>query len=144
MQWIHNPKRNPLDWYAFVYRITLPDGRYYIGKCNLWLRRHGKISGPSRWRTYWGSSKTLTALVAEVGKEKCKREILHFCVSAGEASYRELELLVKLDALIDPQCLNSNILMRFHRKSVAGYHSKERRARYLADISKRKAELRIG
>lgn len=143
MPWMYDPKYDPLDWAAFVYRITLPDGRYYIGKRNIYLSKGGKIFRKNQWRDYWGSSKELRAEVDKVGKANCTREILKFCVSSGEASYRELELLVKTDALLDPLCMNKNILMRYSSRVLRGYKSKARRVKYLKDIADQKAAAGI-
>lgn len=138
MYWLYGPHKNPLDWHAFVYRITLPDGRYYIGKCNIWNTRHGKVYRQNAWRSYWGSSKELKRLLAATDKAKCKREILRFCVSAGEASYREAELLLKSDALLDPLCLNKHVRVSVLRSALQGYQCKQRRVGYLSELAKQK------
>lgn len=138
MDWQFDPSYKPRDWHSFVYRITLPSGEYYLGKKCFWKKSKGKITQESDWKSYWSSSKDVKAAVKAAGEANCRREILTFCVSAGEASYRELEALVKGDALLDPLCLNKNILMTFQRKVLEGYQNPERRARYLEAVKKQR------
>lgn len=64
--------------------------------------KDGKIARESDWQDYWGSSKEVKALVKSSGKASCKREVLRFCVSRGEASWLEAVTLIKGDCLLDP------------------------------------------
>jgi hypothetical protein len=43
--WIVSGDADVLQYRAFVYRITLPDGRYYVGKKNVYRLKAGKIVG---------------------------------------------------------------------------------------------------
>lgn len=101
--WLYNNKEVnelPDGVEGFVYLITnLENNRKYVGKK---LARFKTTKPPlkgkknkrrgykeSDWRTYWGSSEHLLADVAELGEEKFKREILHYCPSRGALSYME-------------------------------------------------------
>ncbi len=138
--WVYDSAFDPKDYAAITYQITLPDGRYYVGKKSLWVLKDGKIARESDWQDYWGSSKEVKALVKEAGKAACKREVLEFCVSRGEASWREAVTLIKRDCMTDPMCLNGNVLTTFNHKVVKGYDNDCRRKRYLADIEKQRTD----
>jgi hypothetical protein len=138
--WTYDPAFDPQDYAAIVYRIELPSGQFYIGKKAIWVLKAGKIVRPSDWQDYWGSSKDVKALVKIAGKATCKREVLHFCVSRGEASWLEACALIKGDCMLDPLCLNGNVLTNFNHKVVKGYSNDDRRERYLKDIAKQKSE----
>ena len=101
--WLYNDKEVnelPDGVEGFVYLITnLENNRKYVGKK---LARFKTTKPPlkgktrkrrgfkeSDWRTYWGSSEHLLADVAELGEDKFKREILHYCPSRGALSYME-------------------------------------------------------
>lgn len=87
VEWIYNKKIDLTDYYGFIYKITLPDGRYYIGQKSLWSKKKRKVgkreleskgksnfrkyrnkkrewvyyeevNGESNWRDYIGSSKS--------------------------------------------------------------------------------------
>lgn len=136
--WTYDPAFDPQDYASIVYRITLPDGRYYLGKKALWVLKAGKIVRESDWQNYWGSSKDVKALVKAAGKDACQREVLRFCVSRGEASWLEAVLLIKGDCLLDPLCLNGNVLTTFNHRVVKGYSNDDRRERYMRDHAKQR------
>lgn len=126
------------NYHSFVYRITLPNGEWYVGKKKVWVESKKKIKKESNWKDYWSSSKDLQARVTAAGEVNCKREIIKLCVSAGEASWLELKALIETDAMLDSKCLNANVLMSFHKKVIQGYSDDGRRERYLKDIQKQK------
>ena len=75
------------DYQGFVYCITeLDTGKKYIGKKFFWKpkilpvtktrKRRVRTRVESDWRTYYGSSKEVQALVESKGKDNYKREIL--------------------------------------------------------------------
>ncbi len=142
-QWLHDPAFDPQDYASIVYRINLPDGRYYIGKKSLWVLKEGKIARESDWQDYWGSSKDVKALVKEAGKDTCTREVVRFCVSRGEASWLEAVLLIKGNCMLDPMCLNGNVLTTFNHRVIKGYSNDERRERYLKEIAKQRDTMRL-
>lgn len=113
------------QYYGFIYKITnLIDNRFYYGKKTLWktVRRAAPkkkdgskslrkrlVKQPSDWHTYWSSCEELKADVVRLGEDKFKREILEFCHTKGEQSFKETELLFVRRVLKDPLCYNSNI-----------------------------------
>ncbi|WP_131829533.1 NAD synthetase [Teichococcus deserti] len=105
-QWIIAPGINPADFAGFVYLITAPSGRRYIGRKYLESRRRRNVKtkpgaksarktqvvrAQSDWQTYWGSCAELLAEIALLGEDKFTREILHWCRTRGETNYREAE-----------------------------------------------------
>jgi len=113
---------------AFVYIITnLETGRKYIGKKNLHFTRSKKVKGktrrkrekkPSDWKTYWGSNTTLIADVTELGEDKFKREILHFCKTRGTANYLEMKEQIINEVLENDGWYNDQIRVRVHRSHL--------------------------
>lgn len=82
---------------GFVYIITdLTTKRKYIGKKTLVFVRKLKktdkrrTSFESDWATYYGSSKELTKMIEEKGKENFKREIIAFGKTRGEVNFAEV------------------------------------------------------
>lgn len=138
--WILPTGADVLLYRAFVYRITLPDGRYYIGKKNVYRMKAGKIVGESDWRDYWSSSRDVKALAKVAGHALCRREILELTESTGKAGYFEDRWLLVNDALLDPLCLNGNIAAKYQRKVVSGWHDDLRCARYMADTEKQRRD----
>jgi len=136
--WIVPGDADVLLYRAFVYRITLPDGRYYVGKKNVYRVKAGKIAGESDWRDYWSSSKDVKALAKVAGHATCRREILELTESTGKAGYFEDRWLLINDALLDPMCLNGNVAAKYQRKVVGGWHDESRCARYMADTAKQR------
>ena len=103
MTWYYEGKQVtelPADCEAFVYLITnLTNDRKYVGKKLAKFKKSKKpLKGKKRkrisyvesdWQDYWGSSDHLNEDVAQLGAEKFRREILHYCPSRGVASYLE-------------------------------------------------------
>ena len=116
-----NPK-----YIAFVYMITnLTDGRKYIGKKLTKFSRTKMVKGKKKrvqvdsdWQTYWSSSDELKKDVSELGEHNFKREILHFCISKGEASYIEAAEQFKQNALLDNSFYNGIINCKIHKTHV--------------------------
>lgn len=117
------------DNIGFVYVITdLSNGKKYVGKKTLMskrklpplkgkLRRRTKIV-ESDWRSYFGSSDEVKALVEEHGPENFKREILHLCKSKGEMSYLELKEQMEREVLLNDDYYNGIIQVKIHRSHV--------------------------
>lgn len=115
VQWTHQGKvidhidRTPEKSFAFIYKITLEDGRYYVGKKYMWKPNYtsGKNKGVSKgqyaWQSYCSSSIELKALIKE--GFKYKKEILFFTFSRAETTYKETKEILN-GALTDPNCLN--------------------------------------
>lgn len=114
-------------YFGMVYLITDKEtGKKYIGRKYFWSYR--KEKGVSRrkrresdWKEYYSSNEELK----KIGKktpERFKREILHLCKSKGETNWRELEEIVKQNALYDTNYLNENLLGKYFRKNVERYY----------------------
>lgn len=117
------------DSVGFVYIITDPDGKKYVGKKNFFSKRKlPPLKGKTRrrtkiiesdWREYYGSSETVKQLVEETQAKGFKREILHLCKTKGEMSYLEMVEQVERKVLFKPdEYHNSIIQVRIHRNHV--------------------------
>ena len=108
---------------GFVYLITdNVTGKKYIGK-KLFVstRKLPPLKGKSRrrtkvtesdWQDYYSSSDMIKALVAEHGKERFKREILHLCRTKSECTYFEAKLQFENDVLFSNDWHNNMIMCR--------------------------------
>lgn len=107
---IDHVDKTPKGSFAFIYRITLDDGRYYIGKKFLWKPNYtkginkGKSKGVYPFQSYVSSSVELKALIKS--GVKYKKEILFFTFSRAETTYRETKEILCSGALTDSNCLN--------------------------------------
>ena len=115
------------DWNSFVYLITnLQTGKKYIGKKLLWFSKSRIIKGKKKrtkvesdWRNYWSSSDDLKADVKKLGEKNFKREILHFCINKGSASYYEAKEQFLNEVLEHPDLwYNGQIQCRIHRSHI--------------------------
>ena len=112
---------------GFVYEIeNLETGRKYIGKKFFWStktlpvtktrKRKKKTKVESDWRNYFGSSDSLKEDVANLGREKFKRTILHLCVTKGDCSYLEMKEQIERDVLLKPdEYYNAFVGGKIHR-----------------------------
>ena len=97
------------EWVGFIYKITHIDtGRMYIGKKFFFMttrkkvknrKNRKKITKPSNWQLYTGSSTWLNTEIEQFGKDAFKFEILSLHESRATLAYREVELLITLGAL---------------------------------------------
>lgn len=108
---------------GFVYLIVNEDTQeYYIGKKNIWSyrklpplkgsKRKRKVVKESDWIKYQSSNDTVK------GWNSCRKEIIHYCYTPKELTYRETEALFCLKTMEDERCLNSNILGKFYPKDI--------------------------
>ena len=116
VEWTFNGKvinkieQTPKNSFAFIYKITLEDGRYYIGKKYMYKPNYtsgakkGQSKGMYPWQSYISSSKELKALIKS--GMKYKKEILFFTFSRAETTYRETQEILCSGALTDPKSLN--------------------------------------
>lgn len=119
---------------GFVYKITGPDKRIYIGKKILHNSRKTKISKKEKvatatrkrfkrvikesdWKDYYGSCIPLKAEIKEKGTELYKREILEFACTKKYLAFCELEHQIKNDVLKN-NSHNANILSRYFTKDM--------------------------
>lgn len=108
-------KRQPTDYYGFVYRITVSNseelpadmrGRIYIGKKQFGYSKKKRLSKKkrretgkrvervevdSKWLGYFGSNKQLVEDVKNFGEQHFKREVLHLCYTKTQLSYYEVK-----------------------------------------------------
>ena len=108
---------------GFIYVITSPNGKRYLGRKMLHSTKtkvtkgvKKKIKAESDWRDYWSSSPYLLAMVEEKGKAGFKREIILFCITKAEMLYAEESLLYKTDALLSKDWINGNIRSKIFEK----------------------------
>jgi hypothetical protein len=98
---------------SFIYKILLEDGtdRYYIGRKTMRKPNYtsGKLKGQSKgeypWKSYCGSSKELLEILKDPSI-KYKKEILYFCYSKAETTYKETKEILCSGALTDPLAFN--------------------------------------
>lgn len=119
---------------GFVYRITGPDKRIYIGKKVLHTSRKTRIGKKEKaaagtrkvfkrivkesdWKDYYGSCIDLKQDIAKLGKDKFKREILEFCCTKKYLTFCELEYQIKNDVLKN-NSYNGNILARYFSRDM--------------------------
>jgi hypothetical protein len=118
------------DFIGFVYLITdNANGKKYVGKKLLWSKRKLKpLKGQRRkrtvikesdWKTYYGSNDEIKTLVETVGPERFKREILYFCKTKGELSYKEAKEQFDREVLFKPdEYYNGIIHCRVSRRHI--------------------------
>jgi len=127
--WLHNGVEiTEIDerYVAFVYIITnLTNNRKYIGKKLTKFSKSKVIKGKKKrlkidsdWRTYWSSSEELKKDVEALGEHNFRREILHLCLSKGEASYIEADEQFSQKVLLDNTFYNGIINCKIHKTHV--------------------------
>lgn len=114
------------EYIGFVYLLTDPDGKKYVGKKLFSSRRKlpplkGKtrkriVVKESDWKNYYGSSEEVKSLVEN--NTQFKREILHLCKSKGELSYMELKEQIDRKVLLTDEYYNGIIQCKIHRSHV--------------------------
>jgi len=111
---------------GFVYLITSPAGRMYVGKKNLTKakklyrknKRAKRVYTSSDWYEYYGSNGLLQAEVVALGAANFKREILRLCKSKGEMSYYEAKEQLNRDVLLKDEYYNSFVGCKIHRNHL--------------------------
>lgn len=130
--WIYEDKEfneTPEEYQGFVYMITeLDTGKKYIGKKFFWKpktlpitktrKRRVKTRVASDWRTYFGSSKEVHAIVESKGNDAFRREILRLCKTKGECSYYEAKEQFVRDVLLNDEYYNEFIGCKIHSKHL--------------------------
>lgn len=127
----------PDDCVGFVYLIeNLTNNRKYVGKklakfsktstktitlkSGVKKKKKIKTKIDSDWMQYYGSSIELNKDVAELGVENFRREILHFCISKAECSYKEAMEQFQRKVLESTEYYNNNIMCRIHGSHILG------------------------
>lgn len=122
-QIIDNISKTPQGSISFIYKITLEDGRYYLGRKTMLKPNYtsgvnkGKSRGEYPWKSYNGSSKELLKILKE-DKPNYKKEILQFCYTKTETSYAETCQILCGGALTDPLCFNYWIKATIYAKNL--------------------------
>jgi Putative endonuclease segE, GIY-YIG domain len=127
----------PEDCVGFVYLITNNvTGRKYIGKklakfskttyktvkLKNGTKKKKKIRSKvdSDWRNYWSSSDELKKDIVALGQENFTREILYYCKSKAECSYKELKEQVLRGVLESNDYYNGHVQARIHKSHING------------------------
>jgi hypothetical protein len=125
----------PEDCVGFVYLITnLTNNRKYVGKklakfskttyktvkLKNGTKKKKKIRGKidSDWQTYYGSSVELLADIAQLGTDKFKREILHYCNAKAVCSYIEAKEQFDRKVLESVDYYNGIISLKVHKNHI--------------------------
>lgn len=126
--WIYDDKKltePPEGYIGFIYLVTLPDGRFYVGKKLFNFKKTKQIKGKKKrylaesdWKTYYGSSDEVKKILSESDPKDFKREILHLCKTKGELNYMETWEIFKRQALLDDRYVNGWVSMKIHKSTV--------------------------
>jgi len=125
----------PDDCVGFVYLITnLTNDRKYVGKklakfskttyrvvkLKNGTKKRKKIRGKidSDWKTYYGSSVELLSDIAQLGSDKFKREILHYCNAKAVCSYIEAKEQFDRKVLESTDYYNGIISLKVHKNHI--------------------------
>lgn len=139
MTWIYNGVEFEVadeQYLGFIYEITLPDGRKYIGKKKLWnkktsiktvtLKNGNKKKKKIRqlvesdWREYWSSSDLIKDMIAKNGLDGFKREILRFCKTDSELTYFESKEIFVRGCLESEEYVNGWVMCRIRKSNIFG------------------------
>jgi len=132
----------PSGYYGFIYRITLSDGTFYIGKkafehnqkkvlskkaraLSGTRKRIERVKKDSGWLEYWGSSKAFIEHIDSKDKEwdggcrkNATRKIVKLCKDKASLSYWEMVTLVQNDILFRTDCWNGNISGKYFKGKI--------------------------
>ena len=110
-------------YHGFVYIITCPDGRKYIGRKTFWFMR--KKPGDKRrcklesdWKKYYGSNEEIKEYIKTNGTTNFKREILSLHVTKGEMNYTEIKEQFLRGVLETDDYMNDNINGKYFKSRV--------------------------
>ena len=117
-------------WQCFVYIITDPDGKSYVGvkqfhkkvtRAPLKGRKNKRRSiAESDWKSYVGSSTVLQKIVEDRGTGALRRrEILHLCRTRGDGNYLEAKEQFDRGVLFRDDFHNAIINLRTHEKHLS-------------------------
>jgi len=107
------------EWIGFVYLITSPSGKKYVGKKVLrnQIRRKAlkgkkrirKDTRESNWKSYWGSCNELLMELQRAGREGWSREILSLHKGKWELQIAEAKEILNRDALYRTDYFNAGL-----------------------------------
>lgn len=138
MTWYYNGQEItelPEDTVGFVYLITnVTTGKMYVGKklakfakttykvvkLKNGTKKRKKIRSKinSDWQQYYGSSPNLTEDINKIGTDNFRREILYYCKSKSECSYREAKEQFDRRVLESDDYYNGHIQCRIHGSHI--------------------------
>jgi hypothetical protein len=122
-----------------IYKITLKvqPGVWYIGKKIMFNTKKSRISKKkklelktrkvfeykkteSNWVNYYGSSTNVEwlHLIETLGHDKFDREILMFVEGKSKAAFYEAKYLFSDEGMMNPKCMNLNILSKFFKNKL--------------------------
>ena len=148
MNWLYNNEeitdisQFPLNTFGFVYEVSTPEGKKYIGKKVLYYNKktklkkselaeqsgrgrralHKIVSKESDWKKYYGSNSHLKNQITkgEVTLEDLKKQIIELAFDKKHLTYLETKLLFQLEVLEQPKkYYNDNILGKFFTSDFA-------------------------
>lgn len=119
----------PEECVGFVYLITNTiTGRKYIGKkLARFKRSRPPLKGKTRkrrytvesdWQTYYGSNDELNKDIENIGSDKFTREILYYCKSKAECSYKEAKEQFDRRVLESKDYYNGIIQIKVHGNHI--------------------------
>lgn len=128
----------PENAYGFIYQIhNANNGRYYIGKKNLYSERNiklgkkalaaredkrsskkKKIIKESDWKIYHGSEEELKKDIETYGYDHFYRTILCICYNKATLTYSEVKWQMTTGCLEDAKSYNKNILGKFYKHLI--------------------------
>ena len=131
LNWIYNDKifteEQIGDNYGFVYEITDPNGKKYIGKKFFYSSKTKQVKGKKKrikvssdWKTYFGSNEELKKEVAKHGTHMFSRHIIHLCKSKGECGYLEAKEQFTKGVLESDNYYNTWIMVRVRKSHIKG------------------------
>jgi hypothetical protein len=115
------------DMFGFIYKISLPNGLWYIGSKQFNSKKKLKpLKGKKRarrqivesdWKTYTSSSNFINNYIQNNGKEKILFEIISL-VKGGkfELKYCEIKHQMEQNCLFEEKCLNGIVNVRLSKK----------------------------
>lgn len=126
----------PLEALGFIYKIyNLDNQMYYVGRRTIRSNRRRKLTvaekkikgnekktfitemkESSGWKTYAGSNVTLKAEVTKGAR--IRKEILHYCYSKAEITYKETAEILCSGALLDIKSYNSWVKATIYKKHL--------------------------
>ena len=147
MNWLYNGKeitdisQFPLGTFGFIYEVSTPEGRKYIGKKALYHNKktklkkselaeqsgrgrralHKIVSKESDWKKYYGSNKHLKNQIAEgeVTLKTLGKQIIEIGFNKKHLTYLETKYLFQFGVLENPEIYyNDSILGKFFTKDL--------------------------
>ena len=131
--WIYNNKEFnsediPDDICGFIYIITNKiNGKKYIGKKIFVSTTRKKVKNKTRrkvtkkesdWKSYYGSSPSLSADIEHFGKDNFERQILRLCKSKSELGYFEAKEQFIQGCLEHGGFYNEHIMCRVRKANL--------------------------